>query len=232
MAVADKIASVPTGTRLRILVSDPGFTNDIAAWCRCQGHTLLQAGPENGEYVALIQAGSADVEPSCQSSAVQATQASPKGQTIVVFSGDMDRVLASFVIANGAAAMGHPVTMFFTFWGLAALRKEHSPHLKKSLMDRMFGRMLPRGAGKLGLSKMNMAGLGSAMMKNVMREKGVASLPQMMADARRQGVRMIACTMSMEVMGIREEELIDGLEYAGVGTYIGDAEAARMNLFI
>ena len=96
----------------------------------------------------------------------------------------------------------------------------------------MFGWMLPRGADDLVLSKMNMAGLGSAMMKSIMREKGVASLPQMIEDARRQGVKMIACTMSMEIMGIQREELIDGLEYAGVGTYIGDAEAARMNLFI
>jgi peroxiredoxin family protein len=144
----------------------------------------------------------------------------------------MDRVLAAFVIANGAAAMGHPVTMFFTFWGLNALRKDRPPRVKKGMLDRMFDWMMPRGAERLKLSNMNMGGMGTAMMKYVMREKGVASLPELMQDARRQGVRMVACTMSMDVMGIQKEELLDDLDYAGVGAYIGDAEAARMNLFV
>jgi peroxiredoxin family protein len=128
--------------------------------------------------------------------------------------------------------MGHPVTMFFTFWGLNALRKDPAPKVNKTWLDRMFGWMMPRGADRLTLSRMNMGGLGTAMMKHVMREKGVSSLPQLMEDARRQGVRFIACTMSMDMMGIQADELIDGLDFAGVGTYIGDAQAARMNLFI
>ena len=230
MAVADKMDTLPMGARLEVVASDPGFPNDIGAWCRSQGHTLLQTTEADGKYTVQIQSGIS--APSLSTGAPESESGPVKGQTIVVFSGDLDRVLASFVIANGAAAMGHPVTMFFTFWGLTVLCKERPPHVKKTWVDRMFGWMLPRGADDLGLSKMNMAGLGSVMMKSIMREKGVASLPQMIEDARRQGVKMIACTMSMEIMGIQQAELIDGLEYAGVGTYIGDAEAARMNLFI
>lgn len=231
MAVADRMSALAPGQRLRVLVSDPGFTKDVAAWCQSQGHALVESGPENGHYAATIRSGT---EPSATATTCGASgPTSPdKGQTIVVFSGDLDRVLAAFVIANGAAAMGHPVTMFFTFWGLNVLRKETPSSVTKSPLDRMFGWMMPRGPERLTLSKMNMAGMGTAMMKHVMRSKGVSSLPKLIEDARRQGVKMVACTMSMEVMGIQPEELVDGLELAGVGAYIGDAQAARMNLFI
>jgi len=233
MAVAERVATLASGTRLQVLVSDPGFTKDVAAWCQSQGHLLLETGTADGHYTALIQAGSAEAQASAtETCAQEPTRGAEKGQTIVVFSGDMDRILAAFVIANGAAAMGHPVTMFFTFWGLNVLRKDHPPKVKKGLLDRMFGWMMPRGPNKLTLSKMNMGGMGTAMMKHVMRTKGVASLPKLIDDARGQGVKLVACTMSMDVMGIQAEELVDGLEFAGVGSYIGDAQAARMNLFI
>ncbi len=233
MAVAERVASLSPGTRLQVLVSDPGFTKDVAAWCRSQGHQLLDTGTAEGHHTALIQAGFAGAQAGPKETSTTELSASvEKGQTIVVFSGDMDRVLAAFVIANGAAAMGHPVTMFFTFWGLNALRKDRPPKVTKGLLDRMFGWMMPRGPNKLALSKMNMGGLGTAMMKHVMRTKGVDSLPKLIDDARGQGVKLVACTMSMDVMGIQAEELAEGLEFAGVGAYIGDAEAARMNLFI
>ncbi len=231
MQATQRAATMPAGAYLKVLASDPGFTTDVAAWCKSQGHRLLEAGPADEHYVALLQVGPVEV-PATEASRGEPAPKVDKGQTIVVFSGDLDRVLAAFVIANGAAAMGHPVTMFFTFWGLNALRKEHPPKVKKGLLDRMFGMMMPRGANKLALSKMNMAGMGTAMMKHVMRSKGVASLPELIDNAREQGVKMVACTMSMEVMGIQADELADGLEYGGVGAYIGDAEAARMNLFI
>ena len=231
MQVSQRVAGMPDGGCLRVLVSDPGFTKDAAAWCKSQGHRLLEAGPADGHYVALLQVGSAEAV-TAGACGDQPSAKVDKGQTIVVFSGDLDRVLAAFVIANGAAAMGHPVTIFFTFWGLNALRKEHPPSVKKGLLDRMFGMMMPRGPNKLTLSKMNMGGMGTVMMKHVMRSKGVASLPELIDDARRQGIKLVACTMSMDVMGIQAEELVDGLEYAGVGAYIGDAETARMNLFI
>ncbi|HVI39930.1 MAG TPA: DsrE/DsrF/DrsH-like family protein, partial [Anaerovoracaceae bacterium] len=156
----------------------------------------------------------------------------PQGKTLIVFSGDLDKVLASFIIANGAAAMGRPVTMFFTFWGLNALRKREKQNVKKPFMDAMFGAMMPRGTSKLTLSNMNMGGMGTAMMKKVMQDKNVDSLESLMKQAMFNGVKLVACTMSMDIMGITKEELIDGIEYAGVAAYLGDAEESNVNLFI
>lgn len=153
-------------------------------------------------------------------------------KTIIVFSGDLDKVMAAFVIANGAAAMGDDVTMFFTFWGLSALRKPEKITARKSFLQSMFGWMMPRGANKLGISKMNFGGMGASMMKLVMKQQNVSSLPELIQTAKEQGIKMIACTMSMDVMGLREEELMDGLEYAGVATYLGEADEANVNLFI
>lgn len=153
-------------------------------------------------------------------------------KTIIVFSGDLDKALAAFTIATGALAMGSEVTMFFTFWGLNVLRKDRKIRVKKGFIQRMFGAMMPRGAERLGLSKMNFGGLGAAMMKRVMRDKNVQSLPDLIATAQGLGVKIIACTMSMDVMGIGKEELIDGIEYAGVATYLGEAGDAGVNLFI
>ena len=155
-----------------------------------------------------------------------------EGKTIIVFSGDLDKVLASFIIANGAAAMGRPVTMFFTFWGLTVLRKEQKQNVKKTPVEQMFGDMLPRGAKNLRLSRMDMGGLGTAMMKRIMKDKNVDSLEDLVKKAMANGVKIIACTMSMDVMGIKQEELIDGVELGGVGTYLGDAEESDVNLFI
>ncbi len=153
-------------------------------------------------------------------------------KTIIVFSGDLDKAMAAFVIANGAAAMGDEVTMFFTFWGLNILRKREKIKAKKSFLQGMFGRMMPRGAGRLGLSKMNFGGMGAMMMKMVMKQQNVSSMEELIATAKEQGIKMIACTMSMDVMGLKREELIDGLEYAGVATYLGEADEANVNLFI
>ena len=153
-------------------------------------------------------------------------------KTIIVFSGDMDKVMASLIIANGAAAMGSEVTMFFTFWGLNTLRKAKKIQVKKDFMEKIFGWMMPRGTEKMGLSKMNYFGMGAAMMKSIMKKKNVNSLPDLLESAQMMGVKMIACTMSMDVMGIREEELIDGIELAGVASYLGEADEANVNLFI
>ncbi len=154
-------------------------------------------------------------------------------KTLIVFSGDLDRAMAAFIIANGAAAMGDDVTMFFTFWGLSLLRRPNAPPAgPKSFLQGMFGRMLPHGPARLGLSKMNFAGMGAAMMRRVMRQAGVMSLPELMDTAREQGVKMIACTMSMDVLGIRREELVDGLDFAGVATYLAEADDANVNLFV
>ena len=228
MEVFKSLKDMGDGELLEVTASDPGFARDIVSWCRRTGNTLVSNEQQNGEYVALIRRG-------VDASVVQAkesTAAAPKGKTIIVFDGDMDKVLASFVIANGALAMGRPVTMFFTFWGLTALRKTEKVPVKKNLIEKMFGVMLPKGAGKLKLSKMNMGGMGTAMMQGIMKDKNIDSLETMMKKAMENGVKIIACSMSMDVMGIRPEELIDGVEIGGVGTYLGDAEESDVNLFI
>lgn len=157
-------------------------------------------------------------------------------KTIIVFSGEYDKVMAAFIIANGAAAMDDEVTMFFTFWALNALRKPGGAgpgiDLKKNTLQRGFGMMMPRGAEKLHLSQLHFAGLGQRLMKKVMKQENVMPLDDLIATAQEQGITMIACTMSMDVMGIRKEELIDGLEYAGVATYLGEADESNVNLFI
>ena len=158
----------------------------------------------------------------------------PQGMSMVVFSGDLDKVLAGFIIANGAAAMDLPVTMFFTFWGLNVLRKEGPVAVRapKTTKEKMFGWMMPRGPGALKLSQMNMAGLGTRMIKTEMSKKHVMHLPELIASARDQGVRLIACTMSMDLMGIRKEELIDGIDFGGVGSFVHSADESRSTLII
>jgi peroxiredoxin family protein len=162
------------------------------------------------------------------------TEAAPSGLSMVVFSGDLDKVLAAMIIANGAAAMDLPVNIFFTFWGLNVLRRGGPVHVegKKTMTEGMFGRMMPRGPDHLQLSKMKMGGLGTRMIKKEMGKKHVMSLPNLMKSAQEQGVRFIACTMSMDLMGIHKEELIPGIEYANVGTFIDAADRSRMTMFI
>ncbi len=229
MEVYKSVSGLKEGDLLEVTASDPGFHRDIVSWCRRTGNTLVSNEEKNGEYVAVVRRGSA--APASPAAPAPAA-AQKKGKTIIVFDGDMDKVLASFVIANGALAMGRPVTMFFTFWGLNALRKAQNVPVKKNAVEKMFGAMLPRGSGKLKLSKMNMAGMGTAMMKRIMQDKNIDSLETMMKKAMENGVKIIACSMSMDVMGIRPEELIDGVEIGGVGTYLGDAEESDVNLFI
>jgi peroxiredoxin family protein len=156
----------------------------------------------------------------------------PSELSMIVFSGDLDKVLAAFIIANGAAAMDTPVTMFFTFWGLNVLRRSEPVQVKKGLVESMFGWMMPKGAERLTLSKMNMAGMGTMMMKRVMAQKNVYSLPKLMETAKESGVRMVACTMSMDVMGITREELVDGVEFGGVASFLDAADRSRTTLFI
>lgn len=232
MKVYETIKNINDGDIIQVSATDSGFAKDVEAWSRRTGNTLLKVEKEGKNNIVYLQKGmSAD-----NTKATVANQNTPvpvnDGKTIIVFSGDMDKVLASFVIANGAAAMGRPVTMFFTFWGLNVLRKTEPQNVKKPFIDAMFGKMMPQGVSKLKLSKMNMGGMGTAMMRKVMKDKNIDSLEDLIKKAMANGVKMIACTMSMDVMGITKEELIDGIEYAGVGTYLGDAEESNVNLFI
>jgi peroxiredoxin family protein len=152
--------------------------------------------------------------------------------TIVLFSGDLDKAIAAFIIANGAAAYDHEVTIFFTFWGLNTLRKDQKAVVKKGWLEKAFAWMMPRGSKKLGLSRMNFAGAGPAMIKHVMKKHNALSLPQLIELAQEQGVKLVACTMTMDLLGLQQEELIEGIEYAGVAAYLGDATEAKVNLFI
>ncbi|MGG1554416.1 DsrE/DsrF/DrsH-like family protein [Paenibacillus ferrarius] len=153
--------------------------------------------------------------------------------TIVLFSGELDKAIAAFIIANGAAAYDHEVTIFFTFWGLNTLRKDGQvAGVKKGLLEKAFGWMMPRGPEKLGLSKMNFGGMGPKMIKHVMKKHNALSLPQLIELAQEQGVRLVACTMTMDLLGLQEQELLDGIEYAGVAAYLGDAADAKVNLFV
>ena len=227
MRLKAEMARLNVGDEILARVSDRGFLADGPAWCKRGGHTLVDLADRGGAIEARIRKGGA-VAPA----AAPAGPAGPGKKTFVVFSGDLDRVLAAFVIANGALAMGSEVTLFFTFWGLNALRRDNPPPVAKGMMDRMFGMMMPRGAGRLTLSKMHMGGMGTAMMKKVMRDKRVPSLPELIDAARKGGARIVACTMSMDVMGIRREELMDGVELGGVATFLGESDESGATLFI
>ncbi len=160
-------------------------------------------------------------------------------KTIILFSGDFDRVMAALIIANGAAAMGDEVTIFCTFWGLNILRKEKAAAVgaghgsgRRSFLQVAFGMLMPKGTKHLGLSKMNFAGAGAPLMRRVMKDQHAMSLEELFESAREQGVKFVACTLSMDILGFKKEELIDGLEFAGVAAYLGEADEANVNLFI
>ena len=155
-----------------------------------------------------------------------------KKTTIVLFSGDYDKAMAAYIIANGAAAYDHEVTIFHTFWGLNALRKEELVPVKKGFMEKMFAKMMPRGAEQLGLSKMQFAGMGPKMIKGVMKKHNALPLSQLIEMAQEQNIKLVACTMTMDLLGLQKEELLDRVEYAGVAAYLADAEDGNVNLFI
>lgn len=155
-----------------------------------------------------------------------------KSTNIILFSGDYDKAMAAYIIANGAAAYDHEVTIFHTFWGLNALRKNDPPAVKKNLLEKMFAKMMPRGADKLGLSNMNMAGMGPKMIKHVIKEHNAMTMPQLIEMAQEQEINLVACTMTMDLLGLKQEELLDDVTYAGVAAYLADAENGQVNLFI
>lgn len=222
MKVASKIAELNEGSIIEVTSTDRGFKSDIGAWCKTTGNSLLDLKTEKKVITALIQK---DGKPAV------IEKSSGNGQTIVVFSNDLDKALAALIIANGAKAAGKDVTLFFTFWGLNILRKPQS-RVKKGIIDKMFGLMMPKGTEKLTLSKMNMLGAGSLMMKWVMKQKNVSTLNELLTQAREAGIKFIACNMSMDVMGIKPEELIDGVEIGGVAKYIEESSYSNSNLFI
>jgi NADPH-dependent 2,4-dienoyl-CoA reductase/sulfur reductase-like enzyme/peroxiredoxin family protein/rhodanese-related sulfurtransferase/TusA-related sulfurtransferase len=214
------------GDFLRVLATDPGFNRDVQSWSKLTGNRLVSLETKDGKIEAVLEKGPG------KTALPTAVAAPQNGASIIVFSNDMDRVLAAFVLANGAAATGRNVTMFFTFWGLTVLRTKKTGQVKKDFMGRMFGMMLPKGMDDLSLSQINFGGMGPKLMKKRMKQKQVDQLRSMYTQARMAGVRMVACQMSMDIMGIPQQELLDGIEIGGVATYMEAASESGVNLFI
>lgn len=214
-----------SGERVEITSTDPGFPRDAAAWCSSTGNQLISKEASGGKSVVIIEKGepkSCNIVTSCEG----------KGKTFIMFSDDLDKALATFVLANGAAATGQKVTIFFTFWGLNVIKKLQKPKVEKDIFGKMFGMMLPSSSKKLKLSKMSMGGIGGKMMRYIMKEKGIDSLESLRQQALENGVEFIACQMSMDVMGVKQEELLDDVTIGGVATYMERADNANVNLFI
>lgn len=217
--------TLASGERLEITATDPGFSRDAAAWCSSTGNQLVSQSSKGGKSVVVIEKG----EPkSCN----LVTSCEGKGKTFILFSDDLDKALATFVLANGAAATGQKVTIFCTFWGLNVIKKLHKPDVEKDIFGRMFSMMLPSSSLKLKLSKMSMGGIGGRMMRYIMSRKGIDSLESLREQAIENGVEFIACQMSMDVMGVKREELLDDVTVGGVATYMERADNANVNLFI
>ena len=225
MKVKQAIDSIADGERIEITSTDAGFARDAQAWCNTTGNVLISNVEEKGRYTVVIEKGSpkaCQVKSSCDG----------KGKTLIMFSDDLDKALATFVLANGAAATGQKVSIFFTFWGLNVIKKERKPSVAKDIFGKMFGMMLPSSSKKLHLSKMSMMGMGDKMMRHIMKKKNIDSLEALRQQAIDNGVEFIACQMSMDVMGVAREELLDNVTIGGVATYMERADQANVNLFI
>lgn len=224
----NKINEMKNGDTIEVRATDPGFEADIKVWCEQTGNQLLNLRNDGKVISAVIKKVIQNNENSVQQSATAKTNE----KTLIVFSNDLDKAIASFIIANGAVAMGSKVTMFFTFWGLNILKKSKHINVPKNFIEKMFDYMLPKSSEKLKLSKMNMGGIGGKLIRHIMKAKKVPSLEELIEQARNLGVKFIACNMSMDLMGIKREELIDGVEVGGVATFIGSADRSNMSLFI
>ncbi len=226
MQLKKAMDGIDAGASVVISASDPGFARDVQAWSSLTKNELVSLDAASGIYTATIRKKLAVPQDA------NALSNTGNSATLVVFSDDLDKALASFVLANGAASAGKKTTMFFTFWGLSVLKKRKKPRIKKDLMGRMFSWMLPGYVNELSLSKMNMGGLGSWMMQLRMKKKRVDSIELMREQALQNGIRMVACQMSMDVMGVSRDELIDGVEIGGVATYMEAASLSNINLFV
>ncbi|MGH4140245.1 CoA-disulfide reductase [Clostridium sp.] len=227
--VKANIDDLNEGQILKVTASDPGFYEDIKSWCTKTNNELLDLRKDKGMVYAYIKKSN---KTNKINKFIDSDTVEKSNKTMVVFSGDLDKAIAAFIIANGAVAMGSKVTILFTFWGLNIIRKPEKVSVKKGIVDSMFGFMMPRGSKKLKLSQMNMMGMGAKMIRSVMKNKNISSLEDLIKSAIDSGVEVVACSMSMDVMGITKEELIDGVKIGGVGYYLGEAENSNVNLFI
>ena len=224
LKLKDTIDVMADGEQMEVTATDPGFYGDVESWCKVTGNKLITRKNNAGEIRAVIEKSKKE--------APAETQSPSDHKTLVVFSDDLDKALASFVIANGAASMGKQVTMFFTFWGLNVIKNANKPKIKKDVMGNMFSKMMPGHAGELRLSNMNMGGMGRRMMKLRMKDKHVDALETMIQKAQESGINMIACQMSMDIMGVDKDELIEGVNIGGVANYLEEAEQSNLNLFV
>ncbi len=226
MKLKEGIEKIKPDEALEITATDPGFARDAEAWCKSTGNQFVSSESANGKHRITVKKGDGDKRQA------GAAPSGGRGKTFVLFSDDLDKALATFVMANGAAATGEKVTIFFTFWGLNAIKKTEKPRVRKDLFGKMFSTMLPADSRSLKLSKMNMLGIGSRMMRHIMKRRNIESLEQLRDAAVRNGVEFIACQMSMDVMGVTKEELLDNVTIGGVATYMSRTDDANLNLFI
>lgn len=224
MALRDGMAKAAVGQQVIIEVTDPGFKSDAVAWASVTGNTLVSMIDKEGVITAvfdkIVPLGEAVVPPKEDS------------VTLVIFSDELDRGLAAFNIALGALAMGMKVQVFFTFWGLSLIRKKPAVKEHKSMVGKMMDEMMPADDKSLPLSHKNMMGIGAKMMSRIMKDKNVPPLDFMIHLAKYDGVTFIACQMSMEILEIKKEELIDGVEVGGVATMIEYARKSNLNYFV
>lgn len=226
MQVKNAVDGMKAGQRIEVRATDPGFARDAESWCRSTGNKFVSKTSEGGYHTVVIEKREA-----CGSAVTPAAGGS-RDKTFIMFSDSLDRAIATFVLANGAAATGGKVTIFFTFWGLNVIKKRRKPHVEKDIFGRMFAWMLPSDSTCLHLSKMSMLGLGDRLMRHIMRRKNISQLEELMREAVYNGVELIACQMTMDMMGISRDELIDGVTVGGVATYMERAGNSGVNLFI
>lgn len=226
MQVKNAVDVMKAGQRIEVRATDPGFARDAESWCRSTGNRFVSKTSEGGYHTVVIEK-----RETCGSAVTQAAGGS-RDKTFIMFSDSLDRAIATFVLANGAAATGGKVTIFFTFWGLNVIKKRRKPHVEKDIFGRMFAWMLPSDSTCLHLSKMSMLGLGDRLMRHIMRRKNISQLEELMREAVYNGVELIACQMTMDMMGISRDELIDGVTVGGVATYMERAGNSGVNLFI
>lgn len=226
MQVKNAVDGMKAGQRIEVRATDPGFARDAESWCRSTGNKFVSKTSEGGYHTVVIEKREA-----CASAVTPAAGGS-RDKTFIMFSDSLDRAIATFVLANGAAATGGKVTIFFTFWGLNVIKKRRKPHVEKDIFGSMFAWMLPSDSTCLHLSKMSMLGLGDRLMRHIMRRKNISQLEELMREAVYNGVELIACQMTMDMMGISRDELIDGVTVGGVATYMERAGNSGVNLFI
>lgn len=225
LKIKQAIDTVDEGDVVVVIATDAGFSRDAEAWCNTTGNKLISNTEDSGRYTIVVQKAA-------PKASTVLTSTDSKDKTFILFSDDLDKAIATFVLANGAAATGQKVSIFFTFWGLNALKKVEKPSVEKDIFGRMFSMMMPSSSLKLKLSKMNMGGMGRRMMRYIMGKKGIDSLESLRTQSLEQGVEFIACQMSMDVMGVKREELIDEVTVGGVATYMERADKSNVNLFI